>query len=104
MSTHPFKSLSRIAIIHLVHFVTMGLNAWSIKTGISSTVSPRELTIDTELSVKHMQEYLWGLLQDSQNPTHQIQWFYEQNQSFPYEHVGTSRNLFDFCASIPKML
>ena len=48
----PFKKLPKVLIIHLVHFMTMWLNAWPIKTGISSTISPRELITGMTLTMK----------------------------------------------------
>ena len=52
LATLPFKKLPRFMIIHLVHFVTMWLNSWPIKTGISSTISPRELITGMKLTTK----------------------------------------------------
>ena len=52
LATLPFKKLPRVVIIHFVHFVTMLLNAWPIKTGISSTISPREQIIGMKLTTK----------------------------------------------------
>ena len=50
LATLPFKMLQKVMIIHLVHFVTMWLNAWPIKTGISSTISTRELLTGMKLT------------------------------------------------------
>ena len=38
----PFKRIPNIMTINLVHFCVFWLNAVPVKTGISSTYSPRE--------------------------------------------------------------
>ena len=52
LATLPVKKLPKVMIIHLVYFVTMWLNAWPIKTGISSPISPRELIAGMKLTTK----------------------------------------------------
>ena len=42
LSSFPLKQLPNILIIHLLPFVTMWLNAFSVKHGVSSKLRPRE--------------------------------------------------------------
>ena len=62
LGTLPFKKLPRVMSIHLVHFVTMWLNAWPNKTGISSTISPREMITGIKLTTKLHAHPIWGIL------------------------------------------
>ena len=52
MATLPFKSIPKIMIIHLIHYCTMWLNAFPVKSGISSKWSPRELVSGSKLDPK----------------------------------------------------
>ena len=48
----PFKKYTKLLIIELMHFVTMQLNAFPMKNGISRVLSPRELIRRHRLDVQ----------------------------------------------------
>jgi hypothetical protein len=51
-STLPFKRLPARMIIELIGFITLGLNAFPPKSGVSDTFSPMKIMTGTSLSFK----------------------------------------------------
>jgi hypothetical protein len=52
VNTLPFKKLPRIVIIELIYHVVLWLNGFPMKSGISPTLSPREIVIRHKLDFK----------------------------------------------------
>jgi hypothetical protein len=52
LNTLPFKKLPLIVLIELIHHVVMWLNAFPSKSGVSSTLSPREIVLKHKLDFK----------------------------------------------------
>lgn len=70
----PFKRITVRMTIELGHAITFWLNCWCNSSGISTTVSPRELITGIRLDAnKHMQfqfgEYVLGLHNETDNTT-----------------------------------
>jgi hypothetical protein len=52
-SKHPaFQEAARIALIELIHHVVLWLNGFPSKSGVSQTLSPREIVIRHKLDFK----------------------------------------------------
>ena len=45
LNTLPFKKLPRIVLIELIYHVVLWLNGFSLKSGVSQTLSPIEIVI-----------------------------------------------------------
>eukprot|EP00957_Ditylum_brightwellii_P136570 10414658-Ditylum_brightwellii.AAC.1 len=50
--TLPYMALPNIMIEELVNFCVMWLNAFPPKSGLSATLSPRVIVVDTNLNIK----------------------------------------------------
>ena len=54
LNTLPFKKMPRLMLIELVYHVVMWLNAFPAKSGVSETLSPREIVYRHKLDfAKH---------------------------------------------------
>jgi len=51
-NTLPYKKISRVMVIELLHFCVMWMNSFPVKSGISEKCSPRELVSCTKLDAK----------------------------------------------------
>ena len=52
LNTLPFKKMPRVILIELIYHVVLWLNAFPSKSGISDTLSPRELVLRHRLDFK----------------------------------------------------
>ena len=74
ISTLPFKRLQNIMTMNLVHFSVFWLNEMSVKAGISTVFSPRELYVIKKLMQKNGASCLLeSMLRLMKNPQSKIQ-------------------------------
>jgi hypothetical protein len=52
INTLPYKKLSRLMVIELLHFCMMWMNSFPIRSGITDKWSPRELVLRHRLDAK----------------------------------------------------
>ena len=72
MNTLPFTYIPRQMKIEFIYFVTLWLNAFPVKSGVSDTFSPREILLRWRMDAKNHCRVLPGSyceVHDEPNPT-----------------------------------
>jgi hypothetical protein len=81
LATLPFSHVPKRMKIDFIYFVILWLNAFSVKSGISQTISPRELLMHWRLDYKkhcRVQQGTYCEVHDEPVPTNTVAWRFHE--------------------------
>jgi len=75
LNTLPYKKMPQLILIELIYYVVLWLNAFPMKSGVSATLSPREIVFRRKLDYAKHCKALFGsyvLTHEEPNPTNSM--------------------------------
>lgn len=60
LNTLPFKKMPQLMLVELIYHVVLWLNAFPMKSGVSTTLSPREMVLRQKLDFRKHCHTLFG--------------------------------------------